>query len=364
MFSTFLQTISGFFNKRFILSAFFPSLAFGGLCLLIHTGLQGPRAAIESWTALPPEWRIVLTVAFFAASLLVAYLLEAFSGSLTRLYEGYWQDIRLLNWWRQSRRCFYQRRWDYLEGKSGELEEQIRSVEREPPAEETDAQKQARLAEVAELYTELGRYERERRLSYPWKREMVMSTRLGNIMRAAEAYPLRLYNLDAVVIWPRLQSVLPESFASGLQDAKATLDLLLNLVTLSIPFTLAWQLYLALTSRRWGWFLIVGLGWIVAILAYQAALGAAQAYGELIKAAHDLYRWDLLSALHLKKPASYSEERELWEVVTNLLYRSYPPKRAVFRYETAKEGAAQPQDKLGLFSRLLQRLGRTVGGES
>lgn len=365
MFTTFLQTISGYFNKRFILSAFFPSLVLGGLSLLLYASLQGPKLAVERWNAQPTEWRVFLAVAFFAASLFLAYLLQSFSTGLTRLYEGYWRGIPLLSRWGQARRRFHQRRWDYLSSDMKRLASQIKTLERQPPTDETLIQEQTRLARINELYVELGHLEREWFLFHPPERAMVMPTRLGNTLRAAEAYPSLRYKLDAVVTWPRLHSVLPEAFASELQDAKATLDLLLNLTTLTILFTLSWELYFGLATHYWNWFLVVSIGWIVAIVAYQAAVLAAKTYGELIKAAYDLHRWELLSALHLQRPTSYSEEQSLWDDVTALLYRNYPPNSPAFRYETAKkQDATEPLDRPGIFERLLRWLQSLVGGNA
>lgn len=364
MFTTFLQTISGYFNKRFLLSSFFPSLVFGGLSLLLCVSMRGPKSAIEHWNAQPTEWRVFLAVAFFMALLFLAYLLESFSTGLTRLYEGYWHGIPLLNRWGQARCNFHQRRWDYLLSHIKHLSRQIATLEREPLADETDIQKQTRLVRVSELYAELGYDEREWFLFHPPRREMVMPTRLGNTLKAAEAYPFFRYNLDAVVTWPRLHSVLPEAFASELRDAKATLDLLLNLITLTVVFTLGWELYLGLATH-WVWFLVVSLGWIMSALIYQAALQAARTYGEMIKAAYDLHRWELLSALHLQKPTSYGEERDLWGDVTDLLYRNFPPNKSAFRYETAKkEDASEPSVEAGTFVRMARWLQRIVGGSA
>ena len=236
MFTTFLETISGYFNKRLILSAFFPALAFGGFNLLVYVILQGSTDSIELWLALPLEWQISLSVLFFGILLFVGYLLEAFSVSLTRLYEGYWENIPWLRARIESRRKFYQSYWDYLKSEFKWFEEQITPLEdkaQNPPPGETSEEKRSCKAQIDRFYAELSRYEREWFLFYPARRALVMPTKLGNILRAAELYPLLRYNVDAVVTWPRLQSLLPEEFASGLRDAKASVDLLLNLTSTS-----------------------------------------------------------------------------------------------------------------------------------
>ncbi len=180
----------------------------------------------------------------------------------------------------------------------------------------------------------MGPLEREWFLFFPPEKHNVMPTRLGNILRASEFYSLKRYGLDAVVAWPRLQSLLPPEFAADLRKAKANFDLFLVLTTQAALFALVWQIVLGRFTHRWDLFLLTSLGWLVALFAYRGALQAARVYGELIKAAFDLHRWELLKALHLKLPDKYDDERELWQEVNGLLYRTYRPNPHIFRYET------------------------------
>ena len=49
-------------------------------------------------------------------------------------------------------------------------------------------------------------------------------------------------------------------------------------------------------------------------------------YGELLKTAFDLYRWDALKSLHLDLPPDLESEKKLWGEIGGLLYRNYPLK--------------------------------------
>jgi hypothetical protein len=66
-------------------------------------------------------------------------------------------------------------------------------------------------------------------LRYPQPPVKPLPTRLGNAIRAAEQYPRVRYGLDPVVIWSRLQPVLPADYADAVRSAKAALDLLCTL---------------------------------------------------------------------------------------------------------------------------------------
>lgn len=363
MFSTFLKEISGYFDRRFLLSAFFPVLAFAGLSLGMSLALWGPQPLIERWREQPAELQVLMTVGAIGFVLLVAYLFHIFQTSLTRLYEGYWEGLPLLGWWGKHRRGFYQRLWEHLELEIERLAGKITDLESNVPGGETPEQKRARKRQIERLREEMNRLEREWFLFFPPGKSYVMPTRLGNILRASEFYPIKRYQLDAIVAWPRLQSLLPKEFAEGLRDAKANLDLLLVVTTLAGIFALGWEIGLGVYSERWDLFLLASLGWLLTLLGYAGALQAARSYGELIKAAFDLYRSELLKSLHLKPPENYADERRLWGEVSELLYRNYPPTPEVFRYETEKtestraDSEPRPGSIETLLSALAQRLG-------
>ncbi len=360
MFSTFLKEISGFFDRRFLLSAFFPTLAFGGLSLGMALMVWGPQAAIERWKAQSGELQALMAVGALGFVLFVAYMFNVFQTGLTRFYEGYWEGLWFLSWWGGLRRKFYERRWDYLNDEIERTAKQITELEEKSPPGETSEQKRERKREVERLRHEMERLEREWFLFLPPGKSYVMPTLLGNILRAAELYPMRRYQLDAVVAWPRLQDLLPEKFANSLRDAKANMDLLLVVTTLATVFALGWESDLGLFSERWDLFLLASIGWLLALFGYSGAVQAARSYGELIKAAFDLHRWELLKALHLKLPENYADEHRLWAEVSELLYRNYPPKPELFRYETEVPKAktpAQPGRLKTLLSAVAQWLG-------
>jgi hypothetical protein len=343
MFSTFLKEISGYFDRRFFLSAFFPVLAFAGLSLGMSLSLWGPQTLVELWREQTIELQTTMTVGSLGVILFISYLFHIFQTNLTRLYEGYWDNLPVLSWWGKLRKRYYQRRWDFLEKETEHLAEEITRLESNIPKGETSLQTRERKQKVEELRNQLGVLEREWFLFLPPSRAQVMPTQLGNILRASEIYPLRRYKLDAVVMWPRMQGLLPKEYAESLRDAKANLDLLLVVTTIAGLFSLGWEIGLGILANRWDLFVIASLSWILALLSYSATLHAARSYSELIKASFDLYRWELLKALHLKLPENYEGERKLWDQVNDLLYRNYPPAPEVFHLETEQAKPTSPQ---------------------
>lgn len=62
---------------------------------------------------------------------------------------------------------------------------------------------------------------------------------------------------------------------------------------------------------RQGPIAVVAVGLLLARLSYLGAVAQARGYGQQIRASIDLYRFDLLKALHQSLPASPQEERAL-----------------------------------------------------
>jgi hypothetical protein len=61
------------------------------------------------------------------------------------------------------------------------------------------------------------------------------------------------------------------------------------------------------------WIAEIGISWAAAHLFYRLAIGQAKAWGNMVKGAFDLYRWELLKQLgYSRLPSTVKEERALW----------------------------------------------------
>src|ERR1044071_5206551 len=210
MFSTFLERLSGFFDKHWLLRYFFPSLVFWAAGLAVYGAAQGITEPLDLWHLQPTEVQVILLAGTLLWVTLFAYLLANFATALVRLFEGYWQHWPL-TWLQKPRQDYYDRRFQYL------------AAELERDQTQNDPRR-------------LQRLEREWLLFFPPGKHRVMPTRLGNILRAAEAYPLTRYGADAVILWPRLVPFLPTELAESLNAAQTAMEVMLVLSALSFAF--------------------------------------------------------------------------------------------------------------------------------
>ena len=297
MFSTVLLQVTGYFDRRVLISTFFPSLVFlGGTLLLIPLIEVGGTRLLHAWNQQPGTVQAMLISGVLILIAFWTFALVNLRDTLDRLYQGYWPGVGL-----------------------------------------------------AEVVARRMRARFERRL-------------------------------DAVVIWPRPQPLLPSGSADLLQQAKTSLDLLLTLATFTwlfgVPLALwtvigaAWPahspavtvlaalalvagtLLLASLARlaaaallavavvalavapfsgssaacadiaRAGVFLLLAAGiTLLSWALYRNAVQAGLAYGEQLKAVFDLHRWRVFEQFHLQAPQDLAEERGIWERLTIMLYR-------------------------------------------
>lgn len=166
--------------------------------------------------------------------------------------------------------------------------------------------------------------------------EAPLPTRLGQAVRAAEAYPQSRYGADAVLVWPRLAPLLPAEFAKGFADAEGGLIVSTTLLTLllfiGLPVAVAAAVVLAgspgVPVNAWGALAVLAAPLAVVLLAgalYQAAVNAACGYGDQIRAAFDLHRGAVLKQMGYRPPPSADDERETWRQLTHWLLLGYPP---------------------------------------
>jgi hypothetical protein len=223
---------------------------------------------------------VVLTLALLSLSL----VLQPLQLPLLRLLEGYWGFGRLGALLVRCGVAFHRRRRNKLE-----KAQTYPGRDRPPPS----------------IEAQMGRAAWKLRRFYP-SEDRLLPTTLGNVMRAAEDMPGTRYGLDAIVVWPRLYSLLPKELTGILADERNQLDV-------AVRFCLVFFLTVPISAFflwRWGWWLLVPVaGAAMAWVCYRAAIAAALAYGEGINTAFDLHRFKLLKALHLPLPADLDSEK-------------------------------------------------------
>lgn len=357
MFGSALDKVTGFLDPRTVLTSLLPSLGFWGAVGALAGTQVGWSRVQHWWTHLSSGASVLLAVAGVAALALFALGLSAHEGALLSMYEGYWGRRGPTAWlastvagWRRRHAMKVDANITALDAAFNNLSKTIKALEKSAAdlAREIEVlaangapqpqQLKARQQELKDTEKKLRDQQathadmdnRSRALTeylyrnYPSKLDRILPTRLGNIIKAAEEYPADegRYGIDAVFFWPRLIAVVPDAARGDLSDARASMALLLNVSTLAFllgvgSFTALAAAMLHPAAAFWA----CGAGGLVlAALAYRSALAPGRIYAELVRAAFDLYRVDLLNQLKFGLPDSLTEERALWQNLGQQMY--------------------------------------------
>ncbi|MFF5234400.1 hypothetical protein [Dactylosporangium sp. NPDC000521] len=271
--------------SRFFLVAYLPTAAAGlFLFTLVRAGAPGHELRFQQvWrtSSAEPGFGAVLMVA--VVTVLAALLVHPLQLALVRLLEGQWPRwlaplaVPLRRWHRHRR--------DRLTA----LEERLPAGPDEPG--------------YAQAVQDAGRAGTLRRRLYP--SGLPRPTALGNILAAAEETAGADYGWDAVVAWPRLYPLLPGPTRTIVDARRNSLDFAATMTATATATAIAAALLLC-PSPRWLPLALVPLG--VGFLAWRGALQAALAYGEAVRVAFDLHRFELHTALRLPLPATRADE--------------------------------------------------------
>ncbi len=173
--------------------------------------------------------------------------------------------------------------------------------------------------------------------NFPSSERLIMPTRFGNVLRAAEMYPER-YGIDAVPIWSRLVSAMPsqDGMMEKINEANNQCQFLLNGALLGVLFSGGCLVVAIYESVCWlyknssgnaidhGIFALIYLVLMVISLGiarffYEATLFNVSQFGSMIRTSYDLYRLNLLDALHIELPKTLNEERRLWLKISHFM---------------------------------------------
>lgn len=292
MSAKFLESASSKLAERWVATLLTPAFIFwcGGAVAALK---RFTWSTISTWFTQQTEEPFRTALLILALCLLTAsaFVVQRFDLSTLRFLEGYWyfklNPLRYLRPWfikvEVNRIKNINRRWSELE-----------RLSQPTPKQEWERS----MLDWKQLHLPLP--------------EDAMPTRLGNLLRAAERYPLERYGLDAIVCWSRLWLLLPDSVKKELQAARADLDAAARVWVWSLLFTV-WGF--------WVWWL-APLGLLAAIWSYYSwAISAAENYGELIRSSFDLYRKLLYDGLRWHLPEDPGEERRVGRELTVYLWR-------------------------------------------
>jgi hypothetical protein len=276
-----LDKLAGFFDRRFLIAYWAPvAIALAGLAgvVALDRGIGTMLAALGKLSAME---QAVIAATALVTLIVLAYLLQALTGPMVRLYEGY----SLPGWLARGLR------------RSEEL--RLQALKRA----ENEGKSSARY------------------FCFSPHEEHLRPTRLGNALTAAEDYPRQLYQIDSVLWWPRVVTQLSDNVRQQLDAAVVPMIALLNLASAFTTVALGGAFYLYAVNERVGLFLIPLWGGVfLAWLSYRAAVSQAVSYGNVIRVAFDFHRHDVLEKMRIPRPDDLLAERALWKALDTWLF--------------------------------------------
>jgi hypothetical protein len=173
----------------------------------------------------------------------------------------------------------------------------------------------------------------------------ILPFRFGNILAAAEYYPVHQYGMKSGQMWVRLKQVIPAESMGKIDQINHEMAFLVNSSLFSIllivfsffgalyqfvlfttAFIREFLSFFSISSGALELFIsgliYVGLCFIFSGLAwffYRLSLPIAQRYAEIYRCAFDLFRFQLSEQLHFGCPKSTDVECQHWMIIDEFL---------------------------------------------
>ena len=254
-----------------------------------HGWVSGWRRIATALSVGSTADRFLMVAAAVVVLVLVGILSEVLALPVLRLLEGYWP-----RWLEPLRRPLVARARERAEEDAARL----RDMAEADAAIGNDAMQQL-LKRISEL---------------PARPELVMPTRLGNLLRAHETRPADSYGLDPVQLWTRLWLLLPDAATREITAARSRLD--------AAAVAWVWALLCGLWVFLAWWTLPLAI--VAAWFCYRSILiPRGDAYGALVEAAFDLYRCRLYEAARWPLPETPAAEFASGQALSRFLIYGY-----------------------------------------
>lgn len=319
-----LSTISGQFTRNLILGYFLPVVVFVALSMIFVAPIfPADWPMRKAFLGFGVENRVV---ALSFITIVTTGLLFNLNTPLIRFYEGYpWRDSWIGRAMTKSKR----KKFAVLKARRLGMRVFLRAMDKSDP-------RRASLA--IRLNTGAVRLVTD----FPSNPSLILPTRFGNVLRSFEGYSTRQYGIDAITLWPRLVAKIEKEYAAEVDDAKTSMDFMVNISVLSflvaaIITAIGWYyfppasvFYAADTASSRSliltWIMTIVSFVILGYLAYLGAIERAAAWGAWVKGAFDLYRGELLKQLGYERTGlTLRQERYLWNSISGELLYGDPP---------------------------------------
>jgi len=143
----------------------------------------------------------------------------------------------------------------------------------------------------------------------------VASTAMGNVAQSMQAYALTRYQMNLNTFWGRMQPGMQgnKDFYSQLQDTKVQLDFLVSCTWLCASSSVLWMTTLLISGSSAILFAAAAIGGpLASYFLYFLATKNYSVFAELVRTGVDLFRFQLLQALHIALPNGIRDERATW----------------------------------------------------
>lgn len=231
-------------------------------------------------------------------------VLLAVNRDLYRAMEGYgkFNPVKLLGWFEKRR---YKKTIDELEKLDDEY--------RECYEKKVEFPKKSR--------TRRNQIMRQLAEEFPDQPEYLLPTPFGNALRSFEIYPRVMYGFEAIDGWGRLLAVIPKEYIEIIDAARAQVDFWINMGLVLVLLQIEYISLSFIFGNQPNWWIVI-LFFVLGIIAPLRATSSAREWGDFVKSAFDIYRFNLLESLGIEAPKSRDEERKIWTKYSQaIIYR-------------------------------------------
>ena|ERR1700692_1872816 len=308
-----LSTLPKLADKAFVLGFFLPVL----LAVLAILALFGDVPEVRSFLAAQGEGDRLEKLFYFALIVWgLSILMLLINNVQYQILEGYRWPFSNLATFKDAERSRFEKLNDRVIALRKERKEANNTL---PDDKEMELQ---------DLWIKL-------RDDFPTKEALLLPTRFGNAIQAFENYSSDVYGADSVTLWFHLAAVLPKPFQSLLDDARASVNCLVNLcffsalIGLIAVVRLTWHFAQSVRLFPPGFdaqslfslssICFIGataLAAIVMRLSYNLAIERIHTWGALVMAAFDCFLPSLAVKLGYRLPITGEKQREFWTIVS------------------------------------------------
>ena len=171
-------------------------------------------------------------------------------------------------------------------------------------------------------------------LDFPSEERLVLPSSFGNTLRAFEDYSRVMHGADSIPLWPHIVAVADTNFLAVVEDARAQVNCLVNLLVVGlVVMVLAigrlvlsdgsfvtpagdGQSFVLVQSADYVFLFVAVVAPIASWIAYRMAVERARVWGGLVKAAFDRYLPALGAHLGLDPQADDTARLAFWNAVS------------------------------------------------